>query len=200
MENSETLLERFEYVLLTDAQRQQIIDTFHPSSSYAFSCDNLNLVYGVRSKTSDFVMTLVYYLSDSIKRCDEPDDYEFILLWPGHAQIITCKRERGRNDLTLCRRLGNSLREEVLEALAFYEDGPRWEFLDRVFGGEHSYSKYSDKNKEYIGKLVLEPEREKKQKKDAEEQAAEKGQAGDGGRKSFGIGGRIRELLRLFKL
>ena len=64
---------------------------------------------------------MVYYLSDCIKRCDEPDDYTFVLLHNGTAYRIYVQSGRGIDGLRVYQGECSFISQaELIEAIKYY--------------------------------------------------------------------------------
>lgn len=55
---------------------------------------NLDLLTAVYNEEKDYYFTLVYFMSDCIKRCDEPDDYTYVVV--KGSKIYPIYRKEGR--------------------------------------------------------------------------------------------------------
>lgn len=55
---------------------------------------NLDLLTAVYNEEKDYYFTLVYFMSDCVKRCDEPDDYTYVVI--KGAKIYPIYRKAGR--------------------------------------------------------------------------------------------------------
>lgn len=125
----------FEFVLTDEEKRKRILDFVKPyfnEQGRAGASDdyqNLNLAYGVTDKSGTVFVTLTYYMSDSIKRCDDYDDYSYIVL-TGKTAFGVDWKDRGRSGCfekigpsnIVMPRWAEPFREIVGQALAFYED------------------------------------------------------------------------------
>lgn len=125
----------FEFVLTDEEKRKRILDFVKPyfnEQGRAGASDdyqNLNLAYGVTDKSGTVFVTLTYFMSDSIKRCDDYDDYSYIVL-TGKTAFGVDWKDRGRSGCfekigpsnIVMPRWAEPFREIVGQALAFYED------------------------------------------------------------------------------
>lgn len=125
----------FSFVLTDEEKRKRILDFVKPyfnEQGRAGASDdyqNLNLAYGVTDKSGTVFVTLTYFMSDFIKRCDDYDDYSYIVL-TGKTAFGVDWKDRGRSGCF--EKIGPSnigmprwaepFREIVGQALAFYED------------------------------------------------------------------------------
>lgn len=72
---------QFDFILTDETIRSRILDYIKPKYAASMSYQNLNLAYGVVDKNRNIFLTLSYYVSQSVKRCDDNlDDYEFVVL------------------------------------------------------------------------------------------------------------------------
>ncbi|MDE5937180.1 MAG: hypothetical protein K2G83_07225 [Ruminococcus sp.] len=71
----------FEYMVTTEEIREKMFDFLNPeySSKYDLDIDNINWTDGVYDSESGIFLTLIYYVSDSISRCDI-DYYSYIVI------------------------------------------------------------------------------------------------------------------------
>ena len=71
----------FEFILTDEELRRKILGYVKPTKTDHLSWQNLNLVYGVREKESGAFVTLIWFVSDIIKRCDDfTDESKFAVI------------------------------------------------------------------------------------------------------------------------
>lgn len=111
-----------EFVLTNENQRKRIIKCAEPSVTDSFSYQNLNLVYGVEDKEKGFFLTLVYYLSDFIKRCDDYDDYSYVVLTKFGRYKVNCIRKGFHNIQIISGNVPFLSQNDIINAIRFYDD------------------------------------------------------------------------------
>ena len=125
----------FEFVLTDEEKRKRILDYIKPNfdkqgrAGANDNYQNLNLAYGVTDKFGTVFVTQSYFMSDFIKRCDDYDDYSFVVLTGKAAFGVAWKdwarsgrrEEIGPSTIEMPR-WAESFREIVGQALAFYMD------------------------------------------------------------------------------
>lgn len=80
-------------ILLNEMQRQRIVQMVKPKKIDTMSYMNLDLVTAVCDEESGNILTLIYCLSESIRRSDDPfDEYKFVLLTENDSFSIYCKQ------------------------------------------------------------------------------------------------------------
>lgn len=62
----------------------------HGSSVAGSKTDNFNVITALYNPQENFWLTQNFYLSECIKRCGEPDDYEFVVWKDGACCIVQC--------------------------------------------------------------------------------------------------------------
>ena len=123
----------FEFVLTDEEKRKRILDYVKPRfdgmAGTVVQYGYLNLAYGVTDKAGTVFVTQSYYMPDGIKRCDDYDDYSYIVL-TGKTAVGVDWKDRGRSGCfekigpsnIVMPRWAEPFREIVGQALAFYED------------------------------------------------------------------------------
>ena len=116
----------FEFVLTDEELRRKILGYVKPTKIDSLSWQNLNLAYGVREKESGAFVTLIWFVSDMIKRCDDWTDESRFAVILGD-RIFTAYYDNIRypkyEKLFIDRRDIKDKEEENLirQAVAFYE-------------------------------------------------------------------------------
>ncbi|MGN0606811.1 MAG: hypothetical protein ACI4JM_09845 [Oscillospiraceae bacterium] len=111
-----------EFVLTNENQRKRIIKCAEPSVTDSFSYQNLNLVYGVEDKEKGFFLTLSYYLSDFIKRCDDYDDYRYVILTKPMSFEISCIQYHSKDIQIVSNIIPFIPKDDIFKAIKFYQD------------------------------------------------------------------------------
>ncbi len=115
-----------EFVLTDEKQRQKILKCAEPSVYDTFSYQNINLAYGVQDKEKGFFLTLVYYVSDMIKRCDDGyDDYAYVILTRFENYTVSCTQRYGgeiKNLSCVAKRISNLSENDIVDAIKFYRN------------------------------------------------------------------------------
>lgn len=71
----------FEFILTDEELRRKILKYVRPEKTDSLSWQNINLAYGVREKESGAFVTLIWFVSDMIKRCDDfTDESRFVAI------------------------------------------------------------------------------------------------------------------------
>lgn len=126
-------------VKLTDAQRRKIVRAVKPSLEDIYSYQNLNLVSAVYNEEYGFYLTMTYYLSQTISRCNDYDEYRFILLFKVGSAVIHIKNK----DCSVSRGVLWIPKSVLQDAIKYYEDSftERRE-IERGTGGKSFTKEY----------------------------------------------------------
>ena len=121
----------FEFVLTDEEKRKRILDYVKPRfdgmAGTVVQYGYLNLAYGVTDKAGTVFVTQSYYMPDGIKRCDDYDDHDFVILTgktafgAGWKDRHSSGQEIGPSTIEMPR-WAEPFREIVGQALAVYMD------------------------------------------------------------------------------
>lgn len=79
-------------IILNETQRQRIVRMVKPKKRDTLSYMNLNLITAVCDECSGNVLTLIYFLSESIRRSGDPlNEHIFVLLTEHDSFPIKCE-------------------------------------------------------------------------------------------------------------
>ena len=145
----------FECAITTDSQRKLMLKSMKPSKSDLYSYQNLNLAYGARNVEKDYFLTLAYYLSDCVKRCDEPDDYTYVLLHKGTAYRIYVQSGRGIEGLRVYKGECSFISEdEPIEEIKYYNSIDSFTKLENQCDESLNRKSFMQLNEEYKEILI----------------------------------------------
>lgn len=152
-------------ILLNETQRQRIVHMVKPKKRDDLSYMNLNLLTATCDEESGNVLTLTYFLSESIRRSgDHFDEYKFVLLTEHDSFSVNCREY----DYSI----GKSERWEVenpcpsiisdrklFEMIQFYESSffERWEMENNLIS---NFSGIKQFNEQYLMDNYFEPDEE----------------------------------------
>ncbi len=112
----------FEYMITNEEIREKMFDFLNPEyrSKYDLDVDNINWTDGVYDSESGIFLTLIYYVSDSISRCDT-DYYSYIAITDkGNIFRVDNNSVNGKGwDFSIPEEYTN-LSDNVKEGIEFY--------------------------------------------------------------------------------
>lgn len=112
----------FEYMITTEEIREKMFDFLNPEyrSKYDLDVDNINWTDGVYDSESGIFLTLIYYVSDGISRCDI-DYYSYIAVTDKDDIFkVDNNRVNGKGwDFSIPEKYTN-LSDKIKEGIEFY--------------------------------------------------------------------------------
>lgn len=123
---------QFDFILTDETTRSRILDYIKPKYADSMSYQNLNLAYGAIDKNRKIFLTLSYYASQYVKRCDDNlDDYEFVVLTDKSEFKALCQmnNEIIPSSIRVTQGFEQYL-EAVSQAIAFYMNYKEREALE----------------------------------------------------------------------
>lgn len=147
---------QFNFILTDDITRKRIVDYIKPKYSDRMSYQNLNLAYGVIDKNRKIYLTLSYYVSQGIKRCDDNvDDYTFVVLTDKSVFKAYCQMNIEIIPSTISVSKGfEQYIETVRQAIAFYENYKEKKAFENQLKSSNSEFRLYNLNKQLMDQIL----------------------------------------------
>lgn len=109
-------------ILLNNEQRNRIISVAQPRKYDSLSRQNLNLMTAVMDEETGYILTLTFYLSCSISRVDNTDEYTYILLTDEGDFLIPCNTRISSCEGSDSLLQEKKTKESIDEMIDFYKE------------------------------------------------------------------------------
>lgn len=146
-------------IILNETQRQRIVHMVNPRKGDTLSYMNLNLITAVCDEGSGNVLTLTYFLSESIRRSGDPlDEHIFVLLTEHDSFLIKCEYNylaKKWNIVNSCPLIVSD--QKLLEMIQYYESSysERREMEKKLISANSGHKQFIE---QYLMENYFEPD------------------------------------------
>lgn len=118
---NELLVKDYHFHSTDDQCRQRLEECFERYGNNFCDGRNFKLRYAMTDGRRSFDLTLCYYLTDGIKHCSEPDDYEYAIVTDTTMGVVYVWNPRGDVEIKEIRGEIPLTEEKLCEAINYYE-------------------------------------------------------------------------------